>query len=213
MKESGRHTSYDEVPYESQSFPQSHPDRLATLGRLFGLSPTPITCCRVLELGCASGGNLIPMAYHLPESKFVGVDLSKRQVEMGQKTIQDLGLKNIRIKHASITDVDSSWGVFDYIIAHGLYSWVPDEVQEKILSVSSDNLAPQGIAYVSYNTFPGWHMREMVRHMMLYHANQFEESSKRIEQARALMDFLARSVPTENNYYGMLLKSELELIR
>lgn len=213
MKDSAEHTSYDEVPYESQSFPQSHPDRLATLGRLFGLSPTPINRCRVLELGCASGGNLIPMAYHLPESEFVGVDLSKRQVEMGQQTIHDLGLENIRIKHASITDVDSSWGVFDYIIAHGLYSWVPDEVQEKILAVSSDNLAPKGIAYVSYNTFPGWHMREMVRHMMLYHANQFEESSKRIEQARALMDFLGRSVPTEDNYYGMLLKNELELIR
>jgi methyltransferase-like protein/SAM-dependent methyltransferase len=213
MKDSEEHTSYDEVPYESQSFPQSHPDRLATLGRLFGLSPTPIAHCRVLELGCASGGNLIPMAYHLPESEFVGVDLSRRQVEMGQQTIRDLGLENIRIKHGSIMDVDSSWGVFDYIIAHGVYSWVPDEVQDKILAVSSDNLAPQGIAYVSYNTFPGWHMREMVRHMMLYHANQFEESSKRIEQARALMDFLAGSVPTENDYYGMLLKNELELIR
>lgn len=213
MKDSEKHTSYDEVPYESQSFPQSHPDRLATLGRLFGLSPKPITCCRVFELGCASGGNLIPMAYQLPESEFVGIDLSKRQVEMGQQTVRDLGLKNIRIQHASITDVDSLWGVFDYIIAHGLYSWVPDAVQEKILAVSSDNLASQGIAYVSYNTFPGWHMREMVRHMMLYHANQFEESSKRIEQARALMNFLGHSVPTKNNYYGMLLKNELELIR
>lgn len=213
MNNSERQTSYDDVPYQSQPYSQTHPDRLATLGRLFGLSPKPVTRCRVLELGCASGGNLIPMAYHLPESEFVGVDLSKRQVEMGQKVVQDLGLENVRLKHANIMDVDSSWGFFDYIIAHGVYSWVPDEIQEELLAISSHNLAPRGIAYVSYNTYPGWHMREMIRRMMLYHANQFDESSKRIEQARALMDFLVRSVPTEDSYYGLLLKSELELIK
>ena len=74
-------TSYDEVPYKSQPFVQTHPDRLATLGHLFGLTPTPITRCRVLELGCAGGGNLIPMAFHLPDSEFIGVDLSGRHVE------------------------------------------------------------------------------------------------------------------------------------
>jgi len=206
-------TSYDEIPYESDPFAQSHPDRLATLGRLFGLSPTPIIQCRVLELGCAAGGNLIPMAFHLPGSEFVGVDLSLRQVELGRQTIHDLELPNIRLEQASILDADRSWGRFDYIICHGVYSWVPKTVQEKILSIASDNLAPQGIAYVSYNTYPGWHMREMIRHMMLYHARQFNEPEKKIEQARALMDFLAGSIPTENNHYGMLLKSELDLIR
>ena len=133
-------SSYDELPYESHSFPQSHPDRLATLGRLFGMSPAPVTRCRVLELGCASGRNLIPMAYHLPESEFVGIDLSERQVAMGHGAIEDLSLKNIRIEHASIMDVNRSWGVFDYIICHGVYSWVPNEVQDKILAITSENL-------------------------------------------------------------------------
>ena len=206
-------SSYDELPYESRPFPQSHPDRLATLGRLFGMSPAPITRCRVLELGCAGGGNLIPMAFHLPGSEFVGIDLSGRQVAMGHEAIEDLGLKNIRIEHASIMDVDSSWGVFDYIICHGVYSWVPDEVQERILAIASENLAPQGIAYVSYNTYPGWHMREMIRHMMLYHANQFQETQERIDQARALVDFLADSVPAEDDPYGLLLQTELDNIR
>jgi SAM-dependent methyltransferase len=191
-------TTYNEIPYESRPFPQSHPDRLATLGRLFRMSPAPVTRCHVLELGCASGGNLIPMAYHLPGSKFVGVDLSERQVAMGDEAIEHLGLKNIRIQHASIMDVDSSWGVFDYIICHGVYSWVPDEVQAKILKIASENLAPEGIVYVSYNTYPGWHMREMIRHMMLYHANQFQETQERIDQARALVDFLAESVSAED---------------
>ncbi len=206
-------TSYDEIPYESLSFPQTHPDRLATLGRLFGLSPAPVTRCRVLELGCASGGNLIPMAYNLPESEFVGVDLSMRQVEMGRRMIQDIGIQNIRIENSSILDVNSSWGIFDYIICHGVYSWVNNEIQDKILAICNKNLMPQGVAYVSYNTYPGWHMREMIRHTMLYHANQFSDTRKRIEQARALIDFLARAVPTEGNPYGLLLQNELNLIR
>jgi len=205
-------TSYDEVPYGSHAFAQSHPDRLAVIGRLFGLKPAAVTRCRVLELGCASGGNLIPMAYHLPESEFIGVDLSSRQTEMGLKIIQDLGLKNIRIRHASILGLDDSWGKFDYIICHGVYSWVPKDVQDKILAVCSANLADTGIGYVSYNTYPGWHQREALRQMMLYHVRQMKESKHRIDQAKALIDFLARCVPSENNPYGMMLKNEMSLI-
>jgi methyltransferase-like protein/SAM-dependent methyltransferase len=206
-------SSYDEIPYESHAFAQSHPDRLATLGLLFGMSPVPVERCRVLELGCASGGNLIPMAFQLPGGEFVGVDYSVRQVEMGRLILDDLDMKNIRIEQGSILDINRSWGNFDYILCHGVYSWVPDTVQDKILAVCSANLAPQGVAYVSYNTYPGWHMREMIRHMMIYHTKQFNDTGQRIQQARALIDFLARSVPTKDNHYGLLLKSELELIK
>lgn len=206
-------TPYDAVPYESKSFPQTHPDRLATLGRLFGMNPSPVTHSRVLELGCAGGGNLIPMAFHLPESDFLGIDLSNRQVLRGQRFIDTLSLQNIRIQNASIIDIDSTWGQFDYIIAHGVFSWVPIEIREKIISICSNNLAINGIAYVSYNTYPGWHMREMIRHAMLYHANQFTDASERIQQARAVVDFLSNAVPVENNHYGILLKDELKLIR
>jgi len=213
MTETQITTSYDEVPYESHPFPQSHPDRLATIGRIFGMNPADIKNCRVLELGCASGGNLIPMAAILPQSEFIGIDVSSRQVGMGRKIINDLELENIRLENVSILDVDQSWGLFDYIICHGVYSWVPSAVQEKIMAICAENLAPQGIAYISYNTYPGWHMREMIRHMMIYHARQFTDNRQKIQQARALIEFLAKSVPTENNHYGMLLKSELELIK
>lgn len=206
-------SSYDEVPYESHPFPQSHPDRLATLGRIFGMTPAPVVKCRVLELGCASGGNIIPLACQLPESSFVGVDLSLKQVATGREIIRDLALNNIELRHASILDVDHSWGLFDYIICHGVFSWVPANVREKILAISAANLAPMGVAYVSYNTYPGWHMREMIRRMMLYHSEQFSHIPQKIQQARALIEFLSNSVPTENNPYGMFLKSELELIK
>lgn len=208
-----KQTTYDEVPYGSHAFAQSHPDRLATIGRLFGLRSANVAQCRVLELGCASGGNLIPMAFQLPGSEFVGVDLSGRQIEAGRKIIQDMGMKNIRIEHASILDVDASFGKFDYIISHGVFSWVPGEVREKILAIASANLGPQGVVYISYNTYPGWHMREMLRHMMLYHIRHFKGTQQQISQAKALIDFLATHVPTENNAYGIMLKNELEIIK
>jgi methyltransferase-like protein/SAM-dependent methyltransferase len=207
------HSSYDDVPYASNSFRQSHPDQLATLATLFGMSPRPIGQCRVLELGCASGGNLIPVAEAFPESTFVGIDLSSRQVADGQKVVKALGLKNIELKALSILDVSEEFGPFDYVICHGVYSWVPAPVQDKILEICRRNTGPQGVAYVSYNTYPGWHMRGMIRDMMGYHAKHFADPHAKVAQARSLLDFLAKAVAKENGPYPLLLNSEVELLR
>ena len=187
--------SYDDVPYESHPFAQTHPNRLATVATLFGLRPVPVHRCRVLELGGASGGNLAPMADELRESQFVCIDYSPRQIEEGNRLVETLGLKNLELKYASILDVDESYGMFDYIICHGVYSWVPTEVREKILEICANRLSPNGLVYVSYNTFPGWHMRGMIRDMMQFHANRFTDGRQRVGQARALLDFLATSKP------------------
>src|SRR6185436_718710 len=202
-------SSYDQIPYTSVAFPQTHPDRLATIARIFALTPPDVASCRVLELGCAGGGNLIPMALNLPGSEFVGIDLSRRQVEDAQSAIGELGLRNIRIEQASILDVGDDWGSFDYIICHGVFSWVDAEVQEKILAIASRNLAATGVAYVSYNTYPGWHVRDMVRHMMRYHAGQFSEPREQVEQARALLTFLA-TASRDTGPYNQLLVGEAE---
>ena len=90
--------AYDAVPYSVNAFPQTTPDRLAVIGTLFGLKPAMPAGCRVLESGCASGGNLIPMAVIHPGARFVGVDLSERQVADGQAVIRELGLPNIELK-------------------------------------------------------------------------------------------------------------------
>ncbi len=205
--------SYDEVPYDSHPFPQAHPDRLATVATLFGLCPPPVHRCRVLELGCAAGGHLIPMAEQLPESQFIGVDLSARQVADGRRVVEQLGLANVELRHASILDVDDRYGPFDYVVCHGVYSWVPPPVQDKILEVAARLLAPHGVAYVSYNTYPGWHLRALVRGMMRYHALQFASPALRTRQARALLDFLAGSVRQDGGAYATLLKAELETLR
>ncbi|MDP6444847.1 MAG: class I SAM-dependent methyltransferase [Pirellulaceae bacterium] len=203
--------SYDAVPYPSYPYPQTHPDRLATIATLFGMQSPDVRTARVLEIGSAAGMNLLPMAEQLPDATFVGIDYSSRQVEEGQRAIDEIGLENAELRHVNILDVDESLGEFDYILCHGVYSWAPRDVQDKILEICQQNLAPLGVAYVSYNTHPGWRMRGMIRDMMVYRAQEFANPTDRVRQARALLEFLAASTPKEDPY-GILLNRELEML-
>ena len=130
-------TSYDEIPYPRLAFPYTHPSHLATIGRLLGLLPAPVDRCRVLELGCAGGANLVPMAYAIPSSTWVGIDLSERQIAEGRAFADALGLTNVVLEQLDICEAAESladrFGPFDYIIAHGIYSWVPDLVKQALL--------------------------------------------------------------------------------
>jgi SAM-dependent methyltransferase len=205
-------TAYDEVFYAGHPYDYTHPDRLAMLATLYGMNPAPVPHCRVLELGCGVGGNLIPMAFQLPGSTFMGIDLSRQSIEKGLKNIAGLALTNVELRHFDIMDITSDFGAFDYIIAHGVYSWVPPFVREKILSVFKNNLAPHGVAYISYNAHPGSHLRDLARGMMLYHVRSIVLPKEKVRQARALMDFLVEATP-DNNLYGLILRAQHERIR
>jgi methyltransferase-like protein/SAM-dependent methyltransferase len=202
-------TAYDKVLYPSYTRIQTHPDRLATIGRLLGMQPAPVQKSRVLELGCGNGSNLGPIAYGLPESEFVGVDLAERPIENARAMVRELGLKNTTFHQRSVTEIREDLGKFDYIICHGVYSWVPAEAREAILRVCRENLQPNGIAFVSYNAYPGNRLREMIREMMLFHVHGFSEPQEQIEQARALAGFVA-AAQDENDLYRKFLKEEME---
>ncbi len=199
---------YDAIPYLSQPFKHSHPDRLKTIAHLYGLESPDIQHCRVLELGCGGGENLIPIACDYPQSSFYGIDLAQYGIEAGTNIINRLELKNIRLEQKNIMDVDENFGSFDYIIAHGVYSWVPEQVQRKVLQICKQNLSSQGVAYISYNTLPGWHTRQMFRDMLLYHTNKYPDPKSKMEQARAFMNFLEIPPNAQNTAYGALLREE-----
>lgn len=201
-------TSYDQVPYQSLPIPQTHPARLGAVARLFGVAPALPSRSRVLELGCAAGGNLLPMALAMPEARFVGIDLSRVQIEQGRELARRLGVGNLELIHLDLMQADASLGQFDYVIAHGLYSWVPGEVQDRVLALCRDVLAPEGLAYVSYNAMPGWHTRRVIRDLMRFHALQFKDPSERAAHARAILDFVSRESVVPNP----LLRTEVELL-
>jgi methyltransferase-like protein/2-polyprenyl-3-methyl-5-hydroxy-6-metoxy-1,4-benzoquinol methylase len=204
--------SYDSMPYESHSFIDSSPENLCAITHLFGLEGVDTTKCKVLELGCASGGNIIPLACRNPKSEYVGVDLSSVQIKLGQKKIADLKLANVEIKHMSITDIDVNFGKFDYIIVHGVYSWVPPNVQEHILKICSQNLTPKGLALISYNTYPGWKVKEILRDAMILRGASHQDPYKKLSHARGMVNFL-QEMTAPKSVMRTLIDSEIDLIR
>ena len=203
-------TSYDETPYDSYPFAQSHPDRQYCVGKLFGLNPPPINKCRVLELGCAGGGNILPLAVRFPQSEYVGIDLSERQIADANRHKEGLALKNCSFSATNIMDIDESWGTFDYIICHGVYSWVPDFVREKILEICRNRMSPDGLAFISYNTMPGWGPLRTMREMLLVHIRDIEGTEEKAAQARALIKVLSQYTPP--NAYSRHALSHMEYI-
>ena len=170
-------TIYKELGYKSYPFPFTTPAYLEAYGTLVGLKPPTAKTARVLELGATYGGNIISQAAHNPEATFIGIELSQDQVEKGNKIIGDAKLDNVSLVQGDILNFDESMGTFDYIIAHGFYSWISDEMKDKLLDIISNHLADNGIAYVSYNTYPGWHTMEEVRQLMLFANRGHDEST------------------------------------
>jgi methyltransferase-like protein/SAM-dependent methyltransferase len=158
-----------------------------------------VSSSRVLEIGCSAGGNLIPFAAGNPLARAVGIDLSQVQIDQGRQRIQWLGLRNLELLQGDIAATDlSALGQFDYIICHGVYSWVPETVQDAILSVIHTLLAPHGVAYVSYNVYPGWKAKEIVRDAMMLRGGDRETPGEKLGYGRGMIDFLEEVAPADS---------------
>jgi methyltransferase-like protein/SAM-dependent methyltransferase len=206
-------TSYDVVPYANDAHPQTHISHLFTIGRLFNLTPPDFRKSRVLDLGCASGSNIMPMAAEYPDAQFVGIDLSEAQIRRGQDLIGRAGLKNIVLRAQSIADFGASAEPFDYIICHGVFSWIPPDIRASLLKLVRQNLSPHGLAVMSYNTMPGWGAVRSLRDIMLYHTAAFATPAEKVSQARALLQFILDSQGDFNIPYRTFLAQEIDLLK
>lgn len=211
MSQAKESNAYDALPYPPYSFPATHIGRLGAIGRLFNLQTIEPSKARVLELGCSSGVNLLAMAQNFPNAEFVGVDYSKKQIDLALEALAFTGLSNVKFINEDISKLPSDLGEFDYIITHGIYSWVPSHVKEAILRISRENLKPHGVAYISYNCLPGWRMRGALRDMMLMHTAGIQDVVGKVAQSKALIKFLAESC-SEDTPYGNYLRQELDLL-
>lgn len=183
--------SYSSHFFESFPNPERHIDRLYVAARLAGLTPKIPSASRVLEIGCSTGINLIPQAQLYPESSFTGIDPSAMQIEQGRGVIRALRMHNLTLEISDIESFSDTSTKFDYIICHGLFSWVPDSVREQILQGISRLIAPDGVAYLSFNSPSGWHRREGVRQMVLEFDRLTAPLGERVFKVRETLKMLS----------------------
>lgn len=203
--------TYDKLPYIGRAYGQTHPQHLYTIAKLFQFPAVDFTNARILDLGCGDGSNLINIAYQLPSSTCLGVDASSVQIQRGIDMCEFADINNCRLEQVNILEFEPPHE-FDYIICHGVYSWVPPEIQRKILQICRDFLSPNGIAYISYNTLPGWHQFQIYREMMKYHASKMTSLQDKIEQSKAIIQFAAEHVLSPNESYGQFLREHSDFI-
>jgi SAM-dependent methyltransferase len=182
---------YDAIAYASRSNALTHPGHLATIATLFGLAPPAVATCRFLDVGCSDGANLLPMAAALPHAHFVGCDLSGQAIALARASAAELGLTNVTFLQQDLAALPAALGEFDYICAHGFYSWVPPAVRESLLATAAQRLARSGVMFVSYNTYPGCHVRAAAWGMLHYHVDGLPDPRAKLDAARALCSLLA----------------------
>jgi len=207
---------YDDVVYPGPCVPLAHPGRLFVAAHLHGASPAPVERARILEIGCGTGDHLVPIAARLPQTRCVGFDRATTAIDTARRHAEAVGAE-VELLQVDLSEADDALAAadrpeaYDYIVAHGVYSWIPEDLQAQLLGLVRRWLAPEGVAYVSYNALPGWHLRGMVGQMMRFHADPEAAPDQRIGQARALVDWLADVVP-ESDPYGAWLRKEADLI-
>lgn len=206
-------TSYDRLPVDGKPLPATHPDALAVTALLAGLTPAPVATARVLEVGCGVGGNLMPMAQAFPEGTFVGIDTSGVQIAEARRVASGAGLTNVRFDQIDLTALPPDFGEFDFIIAHGVYSWVPQTTRERLLDLLAAHLAPDGVAYVNYHVSPGWHVRQMFRDMILTQVRGISDLKAMLTAARRVIgDTAAMAALQGDSAYGHMLANEARFL-
>jgi 2-polyprenyl-3-methyl-5-hydroxy-6-metoxy-1,4-benzoquinol methylase len=206
-------TIYDEVRYSNFPYLQTHPDRLATVAVLHGIEPPDPFSARVLEIGCGAGGNLLAMAAASPGIHAVGVDLAATPIEEAQTAVREIGLTNAEFHQADVRDLTTAkLGRFDYVLAHGVYGWIPEEADDALLRTIKASLTPNGIAYVSFNAQPGGYFRRMLRDAGLRHARHEDGAVAKAAKAQQLYEFLQEHRVTTADAYGALLEREIPVL-
>ena len=205
---------YDELPYRTYPVEWSTPERLGLTSLLHGGPRVPTEGYRVLELGCGDGGNLLPMAWYRRHASFVGIDGAGSQIEQATAHAEQLGLGNLRFLHADFLEAAAMLeGHFDFILAHGVFSWIPDAARDALLRLCAEHLSPGGLLYFNYNTQPGWAVRGLVRDFLLAQTQNITGLHARAEAARHACQVLTEGMADDMEHpYRQLMHNEFEFV-
>ncbi|MEM1225033.1 MAG: class I SAM-dependent methyltransferase [Planctomycetota bacterium] len=203
--------AYDRVAYTGAPDPLIHLRHLEVASAMFGLRPSDISSCRVLELGCADGTNLLPYAVEFEGGTFVGVDLAIQRIQKANQAVETLRLSNISFHHADVCDIGAELGQFDYVLVPGVYSWATEEARDAIIRICRECLRDDGVATISYNTRPGWNWMDGLREFMTQRVNPSDPPEQQIAQARGAVELLASLTPasTAHGAYYQRVRDDL----
>lgn len=204
---------YDELPYKSCAVEWTAPERLSLAALLHNDAPSPQSTYRVLELGCGNGANLSPLAYYRSQAGFVGVDGAGSQVDAARERASTLELRNVEFIHADFREA-TDWisGQYDFIIAHGVFSWIPNIVRDAMLELCGQSLSPRGLLYLNYNTRPGWNVRGLVREFLLAQTAAETNLRHRAQLAQEVAGKVASAMTDLEQPYSRLLANEFRFV-
>ncbi|MEN9845833.1 MAG: hypothetical protein RIS36_980 [Pseudomonadota bacterium] len=209
-------SSYEEMPYATMALRVADPNRLSAIARLHGVNVPAPSEASILEIGCGTGANLIHIGEMYPRSRCVGVDISERHIAEGHKIVSGSGVSNVELRCGDLRNAALGHGEFDYIICHGVYSWVAPSVRHDLLSIISSSLSDAGIAFMSYNVLPGWRQRGVLRDIMQTGAvhraitTGDESPENRLGGAMELLRLVADKRSGEGDLYGSYIRDGLD---
>lgn len=208
-----RQNPFDELPYLAYPITQMAPEHLALTSLVHGGPRLALEGYRVLELGCANGANLLPLAWFRRHGDFTGLDASARQIALANESRDKLGLGNLKFINADFrTAKEQLEGPFDIIMAHGVFSWVPDDARDAMLELSSSLLAPNGLLYLNYNAQPGWKVRGLVRDFLMRQTNHIDSLEERAEMCRQISAKVIAPLKDGEHAFTRLMSNEFKLV-
>ena len=112
------------------------------------------------ELGCGTGLTITALAASHPRGRFWGFDFNPGHIADGRALADAAKIGNVTLEEGSFADLAAGIGPdlppMDFIVLHGVYTWVTAEHRAAIVRFIDRRLKPGGIVYVSYNCLPGW---------------------------------------------------------
>jgi SAM-dependent methyltransferase len=195
--------AYNNDAYPAMSHPAGHPAVMAASALLGGLKTAEVGKARILEIGCSSGHHILPIAAAFPDASFTAIDISTPAIQQARALADRAGIRNVQFHHADILSWRNEAEPFDYIIAHGFFSWVADEAKTALLQLCHDSLGENGVAMISYNTLPGWSLRMPLR--------DITQTLRRLpschDSSIAALDLLGSAMRGTDSAYGKYLQA------
>ena len=146
-----------------------------------------------MELGSGQGLTSLVLAAAHPRARFFANDFNPAHIQRSRRLAAAAGLENVTFLETSFADLgDAGLPQMDFIVLHGIYSWVSPENQQAIVRFAGRHLKPGGMLYASYNVTPGWAPVEPLQRLVrMYAARLPGTSDQRMAGAVRFVEGLA----------------------